>query len=77
MSFSAPIQVGYEFSVYTTNEGDGFIELCAVVNSHPAGSPRPFTFAATTEDGVASMIFIISQLVLNIYVCQISINQQI
>ena len=56
VSSSELIEVGYESAMHTTSEGDGFIELCAVVNSHPAGSPRPFTFAATTEDGVASMI---------------------
>ena len=56
-----PIEVGYEFTVYTTSEGERFIQLCAVVTSHVAGSPRPFTIASTTEDGVASTISIISQ----------------
>ena len=54
VSSSEPIEVGYEFTVYTAGEGDGLISLCAVVSSHAAGSPRPFTIAATTEDGVAS-----------------------
>ena len=53
-----PIEVGYEVTEYLTSEGVEFIELCAVVTSHPAGLQRPFTMAATTEDGVARMISI-------------------
>jgi hypothetical protein len=45
-----PIEVGYDFSVYTTTEGTGVVTLCAVV---PGGSPRPFTINDTTEDGSA------------------------
>ena len=52
--FKDPIQVGYEFSVYTTTEGIGVVTLCAVTN-FPGGSPRPFTINATTEDGSAGM----------------------
>ncbi|CAI8013544.1 hypothetical protein GBAR_LOCUS8570 [Geodia barretti] len=48
-----PIEVGYEFSVYTTTEGIGVETLCAVVMNFPGGSPRPFTINATTEDGSA------------------------
>ena len=55
--FSEPIEVGYEVTEYVTSEGVGFIELCAVVSSHPTGSQRPFTMAVTIEDGVASTIF--------------------
>ena len=29
------------------------VELCAVVTSHPGGSPRAFTISATTRDGTA------------------------
>jgi hypothetical protein len=47
-----PIEVGYEFSVYTTTEGIGVVTLCAVTN-FPGGSPRPFTINATAEDGSA------------------------
>ena len=53
---SENITVGYEFTVYTTTEGIGFVRLCAVVTSHPGGAPRPFIIAATTQDGTASMI---------------------
>ena len=50
-----PIEVGYEFSVYTTTEGTGVVTLCAVIMNFPGGSPRPFTINATTEDGSAGM----------------------
>ena len=50
-----PIEVGYEFSVYTTTEGTGVVTLCAVVTNFPGGSPRPFTINATAEDGSAGM----------------------
>ena len=50
---SVPIEVGYEFSVYSTPEGAGLVTLCAVVMNFPGGSPRPFTINATTEDGSA------------------------
>ena len=52
---SGTIEVGYEFSVYTTTEGIGVVTLCAVVMNFPGGSPRPFTINATTEDGSAGM----------------------
>ena len=44
----------YEFPEYTTSETIGFVELCAVVTSHPGGTPRPFVISATTADGSAS-----------------------
>ena len=53
---SVPIEVGYEFSVYTTTEGTGVVTLCAVVMNFPGGSPRPFTINAATEDGSGGMI---------------------
>ena len=49
------IEVGYEFSVYTTTEGTGVVTLCAVVMNFPGGSPRPFTINATAEDGSSGM----------------------
>ena len=52
---SEPIVVEYEFPEYTTSETIGFVELCAVVTSHPHGTPRPFVISATTADGSASM----------------------
>ena len=55
---SEPIEVGYENTTHFTSEGLEFIELCAVVTSHPAGSQRSFTLAVTTEDGVARMMSI-------------------
>ena len=53
--FKDPIEVGYEFSVYTTTEGTGVVTLCTVVINFPGGSPRPFTINATTEDGSAGI----------------------
>ena len=47
------ITVGYERTVYTTNETHGVVELCAVVTSHPEGTPRAFVISATTRDGTA------------------------
>ena len=49
---SDPIEVGYEFSVYTTTEGT---TLCAVVMNPPGGSPRPFAINATAENGTAGI----------------------
>ena len=51
-----PIDVGYEFTVYTTTEGEGFVTLCAVVMNSDEGSPRPFVVSATTDDGEASKL---------------------
>ena len=66
--FQAPIEVGYEFSVYPTPEGAGSVTLCAVVMNFPGGSPRPFTITATTEDGSAGMyIHINHQVMKHIY----------
>ena len=45
--------MGYEMTVYTTTEGQGMVELCAIVTSHPGGSPRDFVIAANTQDGTA------------------------
>ena len=49
-----PIEVGYEFSVYTTTEEIRDVEICAVVQNYPTGSPRKFSIRSTTEPGVAS-----------------------
>ena len=51
-----PIDVGYEFTVYTTTEGEGFVTLCAVVMNSDEGSPGPFVVSATTDDGEASKL---------------------
>ena len=50
---SVPIDVGYEFIIYTTTEGDGFVTICAIIMISDEGSPRPFVISSTTEDGVA------------------------
>ena len=50
------VDVGYEFTVYTTTEGEGFVTLCAVVMNSDEGSPRPFVVSATTDDGEASKL---------------------
>ena len=41
------ITVGYEMTTYSTTEGIGFVELCAVM---PVVAPRPFVIGATTFD---------------------------
>ena len=49
----APIDVGYEFTVYTTTEGIGVVTICAIIMNSAEGSPRPFAISSTTEGGVA------------------------
>ena len=51
---SEPITVGYDPDTYVTTESDGNVTLTIRVFSHPGGAPRPFTFVANTEDGIAS-----------------------
>ena len=51
---SDSIDVGYEFTAYTTTEGDGFVTLCTIIMNSDEGSLRPFVISSTTEDGVAS-----------------------
>ena len=53
---SVVVEVGYEFTVYTTTEGEGFVTLCAVVMNSDEGSPRHFVVSATTDDGIASKL---------------------
>ena len=50
------VEIGYEFTVYTTTEREGYVTLCAVVMNSDEGSPRPFVVSATTHDGVASKL---------------------
>lgn len=61
-SFSTElITVGYEFTSYTTSEGQGYVELSVIIfdplsgGPLPGGAPRPFTLSVNTEDGTASM----------------------
>ena len=46
------ITVGYEMTTYSTTEGIGFVELCAVM---PVVAPRPFVIGATTFDESAGI----------------------
>ena len=53
---TVPITVGYEFTVYTTSEGEGMVELSVVIFDPPSGgAPRPFTLSINTEDGTAGI----------------------
>ena len=55
-SLVPPIEVGYEFSVYTTAEDTNEIEVCALVMNYRTGSPRKFSIRSTTENGAASNV---------------------
>ena len=49
-----PIRVGYEMTVYTTLEGDTFVELCAIIYEPITGvAPRPFVISYATSDDSA------------------------
>ena len=59
---TVPIYVSYEFTVYTTSEGEGMVELSVVVFDsasggalRPGGAPRSFTLSINTEDGTAGI----------------------
>ena len=57
--FSAVHIVGYEFTVHTTTEGKGHVELCAVIfKPGTGGAPLPFELSFTTEDGSAGQLVI-------------------
>ena len=46
----------FEFSLFTTSEGVGQVEICAVLmDPGPATAPQDFVFSLTTESGTASM----------------------
>ena len=50
-TFTEPITVGYEFTSYTTSEGQGFVEICAIITEPVSGgAPRPFSLIALTID---------------------------
>ena len=54
------ITVGYEMTTYTTTEGTGFVELCAVITNPQNGvvAPRPFLMIATlVEDTAGNAIY--------------------
>ena len=49
------ITVGYEFTSYTTSEGEGSVEICAIISQPPTGGAlRAFVVSASTADGTAS-----------------------
>ena len=51
----APIDVGYEFTIYSTSETEGEVQLCAqIYNPNMGGALRPFVISSTTRDGSAS-----------------------
>ena len=57
-----PIRVGYEFTVYTTPEGNTTsqgevrVQLCAVIfQPMSGGAPRDFAISSTTRDGSAGI----------------------
>ena len=58
---TVPITVGYEFTVYTTSEGEGMVELSVIIfdplsgGPLPGGAIRPFTLSVNTEDGTAGI----------------------
>ena len=50
------ITVGYEFTIYTTSEGQGLVELSVVIFDPPTGgAPRQFALSVDTQDGSAGM----------------------
>ena len=52
----ADIYVGYKSRVYTTSEGMGQVEMCAVLMAPgPVAAPRDVVLSSTTESGTASM----------------------
>ena len=55
--YTGNITVGYEFTSYTTTEGSGMVEICAVIYQPPTGgATRQFVVSSTTRDGSASKI---------------------
>ena len=52
---TGPITVGYEFTVYSTSESAGVVEICAIIYEPPTGGAlRDFVVSSTTRDGSAS-----------------------
>ena len=51
---AADIRVGYERTVYTTPEGEMFVELCAIIYEPDTGvAPQPFVISYATADDTA------------------------
>ena len=52
---TGPITVGYQFTVYSTSESAGVVEICAIIYEPPTGgAPREFVVSSATRDGSAS-----------------------
>ena len=52
---TGPITVGYEFTVYSTSESAGVVEICAIIYEPSTGeAPRRFVVSSATRDGSAS-----------------------
>lgn len=47
------IHVGYTQSVYSVNEREGHIQLCAIVKQAQSGVSRPFNLEVFTSNGTA------------------------
>ena len=55
MYITEQITVGYEFSVYNTDETTGMVQICAVIyEPTTGGAPQGFVVSSTTRDGSAS-----------------------
>ena len=65
---AADIHVGYEFTIFTTPEGDTTVELCAIIYE-PTTSPRPFNLSYQTSDGSARTYVLIPLLNHQSHVC--------
>ena len=47
---TGPITVGYEFTVYSTSESAGVVEICAIIyEPSTGGAPRDFVVSSTTR----------------------------
>ena len=56
-NFPDPITVGYDSTVYTTDEGQSQVELCAIIFvPDDGGAPRPSSILASTTDDTAGQL---------------------
>ena len=69
---TVPNTVGHEFTVYTTTEGEGIVELSVVIFDPPSGgAPQPFTLSINTEDGTAGIYMCSYTQLNNVYNCHV------
>ena len=48
--------MGYEFTSYTTTEGEGVVEICAVITDpETGGATRQFSLVSSTGNGTAGL----------------------